>query len=407
MPLEIQNPSRIPKDFAIFYCWQDHLAKRRHRYLIRTALTNAINRVQAELPDNVDCTLRLDSDTDGRAGAVDIANTILSKIAESTMLVGDVTPCLHDAVNGRFYPNPNVMFEIGYGAKALGWSRIVCLFNAGNAADDQRLSAEDIPFDIRHRRLNSYVCRADSGIAQAIRDLESDLVASIRAVIGEIDRGEFDPALGNAVLKRARDIELLRQLLSTIHRTTMDRIIERGTVNNVHYDGLLFWEGFSAVMNSAHFRFYDKNLETLARKLHDIWEEAVDLGGIVLYPNDCTAGYSLLPERQWSKDYGKRVAAMGKAYASMPGAFKAFLDYVHEHYPEIDFNVTDAAAWQDNLPYMTATLKKQTSKKSNATTVNKAKQKAPKKASPKVSKKAAKQATAKVARKGAKKASAK
>ncbi len=356
MPLEIHNPSRIPKDFAIFYCWQDHLKKSHHRYLIRTALTNAINRVQADLPDNVDCTLRLDTDTEGRAGAVDIANTILSKIGASTMLVGDVTPCLRDASNGRFYPNPNVMVEVGFGAKALGWSRIVCVFNAGNAADDQKLRAEDIPFDIRHRRLNSYVCRADSGITQATRELEADLVASIRAVIQEIDRGEFDPTLGNASLKRARDIELLKQLLSTIHRTTMDRIIERGTALNVHYNGLIFWEGFTAVLNSAHFRFYDKNIEQLAWALHKAWGDAVHLGGTVLYPNDHTLGYSLLPDHQWSKDYTKRVKAMGKAYAAMPGALKAFLDYVHEHYPEIDFNSTDKAAWEDNLPYMTTTL---------------------------------------------------
>ena len=218
MPLEIQNPSRLPKDFVIFYCWQDHLEKQHHRYLIRSALTNAINRVQAEIPDNVESTLRADSDNSDKAGAVDIANTILSKITGSTMLVGDITPCLWDETNGRFYPNPNVMFEVGYGAKALGWSRILCVYNAGRTGSKKKLRAEDVPFDIRHRRLNSYVCTADSGITQATKDLEAELVAGIRAVIQEIDRGVFDPSLGDVVLKRSKDVRLLTILLNQVHR---------------------------------------------------------------------------------------------------------------------------------------------------------------------------------------------
>ena len=366
MPIAIQNPTRIPKDFVIFYCWQDHLAKKHHRYLIRDALNNAISRVQAELPDELDCAIRLDSDIIGRAGAVDIAETILSKINDSTMIVGDITPVLRDGDTGRFYPNPNVMFEVGYGAMALGWTRVVCVFNAARTDEAKKLKAEDLPFDIRHRRLNSYVCSADSGVAQATKELEAELVASIRAVIQEIDRGEFDPTLGDAAVKRARDIELLRQLLSTIHRTTMGRIIERGTELNVHYDGLLFWDGFTAVVNSAHFRFYDKNVERLARALHDVWETATQLRSSVLFPHDSGTGYSLLPEHQWSKDYRERVKAMGGAYASMPSALKAFLDYIHEHYPEIDFNVTDCAAWKSNLPYLTTTLMAQKTEKATA-----------------------------------------
>ena len=123
MPLEIQDPKRLPKDFIVFYCWQDHLDKKLHRYLIRDALNAAIQRVQDELPDVVDCTLRQDSDTTGRAGSVEIANTILEKINASTMIVGDVTPVLFDESKKRAYPNPNVMLELGYGSRAIHMCR--------------------------------------------------------------------------------------------------------------------------------------------------------------------------------------------------------------------------------------------------------------------------------------------
>lgn len=365
MPLEIHNPTRIPRDFAIFYCWQDLLNRKQHRYLIRSALTKAISRVQSELPDDVDCTLRFDSDTAGRAGAVDIADAILSKIRSSTMLVADVTPCLRDSANHHFYPNPNVMFEVGYGARALGWSRIVCVFNKGNAVDDSKLRAEDFPFDIRHRRLNSYVCRADSGVDQATKELEAELVSSIRAVIQEIDRGEFDPTLGDASLRRARDIELLWQLMSTIHIDTMDQIIERGEELNVHYEGLFFWSAFSSVVNSAHFRFYDKDLQELALELHKVWSEAVNLGGLVLFPNEHTLGYSLLPENEWTNEYANLVKAMGRAYESMHSSIRALLDYVHELYPEINIDETDRTAWENYLPYKTTTKTSPKARKSS------------------------------------------
>jgi hypothetical protein len=352
MPSEIQHPSRIPKDFVIFYCWQDHLEQRHHRYLIRTALTNAINRVQAEIPDNVECTLRLDSDTSDKAGAVDIANTILSKIASSAMLVGDVTPCLWDDANRRFYPNPNVMFEVGYGAKALGWSRILCVFNAGRTGSEAKLRAEDVPFDIRHRRLSSYVCRADSGISQATKELEAELVAGIRAVIQEIDRGEFDPSLGNGVLKRSKDLRLLTTLLNQIHRNSLDRYIESASRDCLHDDCDFFWYGFDAVVCSSHFRFYDKKLEDLIGELWALWRQATGLSGYVFGPSGLPGQFTLKANHLWNEPYETAVNKWRQSARDLSGVFNAFLDHVHEHYPEIDLDETDRTAWHANLPYI-------------------------------------------------------
>jgi hypothetical protein len=153
MSLEIENTRLLAKDFVIFYCWQDHTEKKLHRFLIRDALNAAINKVQDEIPDEADCALRQDSDTQGRAGSVEIADTILTKINASTVIVADVTPTLLDSANDRFYPNPNVMLELGYGVRTLGWGRVICVFN------ETVCRPEQLPFDIRHRRLTSYTCK--------------------------------------------------------------------------------------------------------------------------------------------------------------------------------------------------------------------------------------------------------
>lgn len=268
------------------------------------------------------------------------------------MIVGDVTPCFHDEDNGVFYPNPNVMFEVGYAAKSLGWSRIVCVFNAGKTGSEAKLRAEDIPFDIRHRRLNSYVCRANSGIAQATKELEAELVASIRAVIQEIDRGDFDPSLGDGVLKRSKDLRLLKTLLNQVHRNSLDRYIESGSRDCLHDDCDFFWYGFEAVVCSSHFRFYDKKLESLVSELWAIWRKAVVLSDYVFGPNGFPGRLSMKEGRFWNESYEAEVNEWRQAVKDLPRVFNAFLDHVHQNYPEIDLDETDQNAWRDNLPYI-------------------------------------------------------
>jgi len=58
MSLQIQNPAWLPRDICIFFCWQDHLDNKLHRFLIRDALNVAIGKLQSELPDGSDCILR-------------------------------------------------------------------------------------------------------------------------------------------------------------------------------------------------------------------------------------------------------------------------------------------------------------------------------------------------------------
>jgi hypothetical protein len=44
------------------------------------------------------------------------------------VFVADVTP-INAGSDHRLCPNPNVLIELGYAVKALGWSRIVMVLN--------------------------------------------------------------------------------------------------------------------------------------------------------------------------------------------------------------------------------------------------------------------------------------
>jgi len=352
MPIEIFDKSRLPKDLSIFFCWQDHLDKKTHRFLIANAIDGAISRIQDELPEDADSTLRRDEATKGRAGSVEIANVILEKIRSSTVIIGDVTPVLSNPDRGLYYPNPNVMAEIAYGARGLGWNRIICVYNEAACKPDQ------LPFDIRHRRVTGFSCADRSARKEATARLEGILVSAIRAVIQEIGRGEIDSTIGDDAIRHERDLRLLRHLMSTIHRPTLDRFIERGMAYQVHYDCLYFWHGYDAVVCSSDFRFYDSTLQRLALELHSVWGATIHHGSYAFGPGLRPGSLVLLPEDKWTRSYTRTVRAMERAYNALPGAFKSFLDHVHQKFVEIDMDETDAIAWERNLPYIDGTALK-------------------------------------------------
>jgi len=342
--ITVEDAKLLPGDFAIFFCWQDHLEPKHYRFFIRDALNRAIGKVQASLPkEAAHCVLRQDSDTMNRAGSVEIANTICQKIRASTMVVGDVTPVLKDG--DRFYPNPNVMLEVGYAGGAIGWNRVVCLY------DSEICRPEELPFDIRHRRANSFSSIAKVEATKAMSDLEGTLFVAIRAVVQEIGRGDYDPTLGDADKRRHRDLVLLKDTLSTISPEFIEYYVERGLGTALVYDILFYWHGFEAIVSSTSFRFYDKELEARSRALLLHWGTAIDLGGYLYSPNG-VGGYSLKAEQYWDENYEKMLEQQMSELEETKRSLKSLLDHVHDHYAEIDLKETSRAAYESIKKYI-------------------------------------------------------
>lgn len=89
----------------------------------------------------------LTSDTQGVAGSPDIVATILRKIDEAAVFIGDVTPITVSA-DGKACANPNVLIELGYAHRALGETRVLQVWNT--AFDGATIAK--LPFDMRGRR---------------------------------------------------------------------------------------------------------------------------------------------------------------------------------------------------------------------------------------------------------------
>ncbi len=135
---------------TVFWSWQNDFVPRTNRSFLREAIAIAVDRVSAELDVEDVERLELDHDTKSSPGMADISQTILTKIAKAAVMIADVTP-IGETSDGKAIPNPNVMVELGYALHALGFERIIAVLNTASG-----YGVENLPFDIRHRRILTY-----------------------------------------------------------------------------------------------------------------------------------------------------------------------------------------------------------------------------------------------------------
>jgi hypothetical protein len=168
-----QSPDPGRSTITIFYSWQFDLPNSTNRGFIADSLERAIKELKADPGLQVDpC---LDRDTQNVPGSPDIAATIFDKIDTCRLFVCDVS-IVNQGASNRPMPNPNVLIELGYAVKSLGWNRIVCVFNEATG------SIQDLPFDLRQRRVRSYKVHEGDDKADQRKLLTGVLKTDLRSV---------------------------------------------------------------------------------------------------------------------------------------------------------------------------------------------------------------------------------
>jgi hypothetical protein len=154
----------------IFWSWQSDYSETTCRHFIRDALADAITKFNAESSIQESDRPKLDHDTKGEPGMADIAATILNKIAGAAVFVADLTP-IGQSTAGKQLPNPNVMIELGWAMHRPGWERVIGVLNTASGAE-----VEDLPFDIRQRRIITYHLpeNAEKGTRRSVRTKLAD-----------------------------------------------------------------------------------------------------------------------------------------------------------------------------------------------------------------------------------------
>lgn len=200
--------------FKIFYSWQSDLPGSKTRSFIRECIDEAIELAQ----ESEAIEAERDEATMGTTGSPDIVATLFSKIENCDLFIADLSSCYtEDQHHEKKSPNPNVMVELGYAVKTLGWERIICLCNTdyGNR----------YPFDIAHNRITGFSLEGKSR-----KEVKSDIAKIIFINIRDLRKqpprakdGMATHIIGaysfadHAVVDRIVPIEISKQDSYTLH----------------------------------------------------------------------------------------------------------------------------------------------------------------------------------------------
>jgi hypothetical protein len=204
---------------TVFYSWQSDLPNGTNRSFVETCLNKAIKELRVAQPHLDPC---LDRDTTNVPGSPDIAATILDKIDNCHIFVCDIS-IVH--AGKRSMPNPNVVFELGYAVKRLGWDRVICVANEHFGA------VESLPFDVRQRRVKCYTLSPETTdrteIAKALtRDLGRELEFILTASQEEGERLQL----------QFGDIETKTPLGAALQHSAVFYSCDLAAIPDYHYD---------------------------------------------------------------------------------------------------------------------------------------------------------------------------
>jgi hypothetical protein len=176
----------MSRPFTVFYSWQSDFKPTNHNF-ISDALDRAVKKLtQAELD------IAIDRDTQNMPGSPNISQAIFQKIEMSDAFVCDASiinleATLRDGRSMRPVPNPNVLIELGYAIRVLGWERIVVIVN--EAWGDVTM----LPFDINRQRALRYNLPLGTEKAEARKSFVEGLSEAITRLHDLGPRTEIRP----------------------------------------------------------------------------------------------------------------------------------------------------------------------------------------------------------------------
>jgi hypothetical protein len=168
----------------IFYSWQSDLPNRTNRGFIEKALEKAVKNLRND--ESISVEPVIERDTLGVPGSPDIAHTILSKIDNCHIFIGDVS-IINKNNRTRKTPNPNVMIELGYALNKLSFNRIIMVLNKAYG------KPEELPFDLKMKRAIDYTAAKEQESLTVERDaLSKELENQLRIIIDEIENNGIE-----------------------------------------------------------------------------------------------------------------------------------------------------------------------------------------------------------------------
>lgn len=180
---------------TIFFSWQSDLPAGVTRVLIEKAIEQVLTarkNVSVHLNENVD------RDTMNTSGSPDIVDSVFKKIDSCSVFVADIS-LINEQSAAKRTPNPNVLVELGYAIKTVGWENIILVFNEAYG------DIKDVPFDLRQRRTLKYTALSGEVKQQA----QDKLSTEIAQIISDM----LDRQLPSDTIKTNIKLEIDKQIM--------------------------------------------------------------------------------------------------------------------------------------------------------------------------------------------------
>jgi hypothetical protein len=176
-----------------FFAWQLDTPSEHNKRFIWKALVQATQKV-AEVRE-AELSPRPESDTQGVPGTPNIVQTIFERIRQCSVFVADMSFVgTTSGGRGKKIPNPNVLIELGYASRSIGWDRTVLVLNEAYGP------AGNLPFDIlQHRWPIEYRVtnetqvrerkfdKLSSALESALKDCEQHALSRAREMAAALD----------------------------------------------------------------------------------------------------------------------------------------------------------------------------------------------------------------------------
>ena len=246
----------------IFYSWQSDLPNSTNRGFIQESIEKAVDGIGQE---KILLNIVVDRDTKGVTGTPDISSSIFNKIDSTHIFIGDIS-IINSSSTDRKTPNPNVLVELGYAAKTIGWNNVICVFNTEYG------KIEDLPFDLRFRRPLTYQITNKGNKVEDKRLLTQKIKSAIQSIIeSEVSKDEIRLFIKQQVdkeilgicnqinkivygLNRQSTLDNIWQLLSLTSEDLEKELFERKYIGfTISKDWKEFLGKIQALMNQPFF----------------------------------------------------------------------------------------------------------------------------------------------------------
>lgn len=171
----------------VFFSWQSDTEEKWNRYFILPCLEQAAANAANEL--GLKNGIVIHRDTSGVGGSPSIPETIFGRIDNCAVFVGDITLVgqawpydkEQKPETTQMFPNANVILELGYAVKTIGWKRVLGVMNSAKGKPDKQIFHL-----LQHRWPLQYELAEKAQAAEAGKLLIKKLTEYVREALKEL-----------------------------------------------------------------------------------------------------------------------------------------------------------------------------------------------------------------------------